>query len=109
MRGAQGGCRTTRTVENNVQNSYEIKPFRIDIPQADLDDLRDRLDRVKWAEELPDVGWDYGVPVTYVQELVAYWRNGYDWRVWETILNAHPQFTTEIDGQNIYFLHVKSP
>jgi epoxide hydrolase len=92
-----------------MQNANEIQPFRIDIPQAELDDLRDRLDRVRWTEELSDVGWDYGVPVAYVKELVEYWRNDYDWRQWEAKLNQYPQFTTEIDGQNIHFLHVKSP
>jgi pimeloyl-ACP methyl ester carboxylesterase len=96
-------------MEHKMQYMNQIRPFRIDIPQAELDDLRDRLDRVRWAEELPDVGWDYGVPVGYVKKLVEYWRNGYDWRAWEAKLNHYPQFTTEIDGQNIHFLHVKSP
>ena len=92
-----------------IQNTNEVRPFRIDIPQADLDDLAQRLDRVRWAQELPGVGWDYGVPVAYVKELVAYWRTGYDWRAWEATLNQYPQFTTEIDGQRIHFLHVRSP
>jgi epoxide hydrolase len=87
----------------------EIRPFRIDIPQAALDDLRGRLARTRWADELPGVGWDYGVPLNYVQRLADYWRTGYDWRVWEAGLNRYPQFTTEIDGQNIHFLHVRSP
>jgi len=92
-----------------VSNTNEIQPFRIDIPQAELDDLHDRLNRVRWAEELPDAGWDYGVPVEFVKELVEYWRNGYDWRAWEAKLNTFPQFITEIDGQQIHFLHVRSP
>ena len=87
----------------------EIRPFRIDIPQADLDDLQDRLARTRWPDELPGVGWDYGVPLGYVKELAEYWRTGYDWRAWEARLNAYPQFTTTIDGQNIHFLHVRSP
>jgi pimeloyl-ACP methyl ester carboxylesterase len=87
----------------------EIKPFRIDIPQADLDDLHDRLDRTRWPDQIPDTGWDYGVPVAYVRRLAEYWRHEYDWRAWEAALNAHPQFITEIDGQNIHFLHVRSP
>lgn len=86
-----------------------IRPFRIAIPQADLDDLKDRLARTRWPDELPGVGWDYGVPLEYVKELAAYWRTGYDWRAWEAKLNAYPQFTTTIDGQNIHFLHVRSP
>jgi len=86
-----------------------IQPFRIAIPQADLDDLHARLARTRWPDELPGVGWDYGLPLSYVQRLAEYWRNGYDWRAWEAKLNAYPQFTTEIDGQNIHFLHVRSP
>jgi len=91
------------------QHTNEVRPYRIDIPQAELDDLCDRLDRVRWAQELPGVDWDYGVPGAYVKELVAYWRTGYDWRAWEAKLNQYPQFTTQIDGQNLHFLHVPSP
>jgi pimeloyl-ACP methyl ester carboxylesterase len=87
----------------------EIRPFRIDTPQADLDDLQERLARTRWPDELPGVGWSYGVPLYYVKELAEYWRTGYDWREWEARLNEFPQFTTEIDGQNIHFLHVRSP
>ncbi len=82
--------------------------FRIDVPQRDLDDLYDRLDRTRWPQELPDAGWDYGVPGAYVRELADYWRHGYDWRRWEARLNEHPQFTTTIDGQRVHFLHVRS-
>ncbi|WP_433434800.1 epoxide hydrolase family protein [Nonomuraea sp. CA-141351] len=87
----------------------EISPFRIDIPQPALDDLHDRLARTLWPDELPGVGWSYGIPVSYVQRLAEYWRSGYDWRKHEAALNEYPQFTTEIDGQNIHFLHVRSP
>ena len=98
----------------------EIRPFRIDIPQADLDDLMSagshplgqraaaRGARRSGQRPVPP-GWEYGVPLDYVKELVEYWRNGYDWRAWEAKLNGYPQFTTEIDGQNIHFLHVRSP
>src|ERR671913_550683 len=92
-----------------MENTSEIRPFTIDIPQADLDDLRDRLARTRWAADLPDVGWSRGVPVSYLKGLAEYWRDGYDWRVHERELNRYPQFTTEIDGQNIHFLHVRSP
>ncbi|WP_328370285.1 epoxide hydrolase [Streptomyces sp. NBC_00457] len=85
-----------------------ITPFRIDIPQSQLDDLYDRLDRTRWPDELPGVGWEYGIPLDYVKELAHYWRHSYDWRVHETRLNSFPQFTTEIDGQNVHFLHVRS-
>ncbi|MFB4275048.1 epoxide hydrolase family protein [Nonomuraea sp. MTCD27] len=86
----------------------EIKPFHIDIPQADLDDLRDRLRRTRWAAQLPG-GWSRGVPVAYLRELAGYWADGFDWRAQEARLNAFPQFTTRIDGQTIHFLHVRSP
>ncbi|MDI2125565.1 epoxide hydrolase family protein [Yinghuangia seranimata] len=85
-----------------------ITPFRIDIPQADLDELHDRLARTRWPDELPDAGWDYGIPLARVKSLAEYWRTGYDWRKWEARLNELPQFTTEIDGQNIHFVHVRS-
>jgi pimeloyl-ACP methyl ester carboxylesterase len=87
----------------------EVRPFRIEVPQADLDDLRDRLARTRWPDELPDAGWDYGAPLGYLRELAEYWRTSYDWRAQEARINAFPQFTTTIDGQNIHFLHVRSP
>jgi hypothetical protein len=86
-----------------------IQPFTIAILQADLDDLGDRLTRTRWPSELPGVGWSRGVPLDYLKDLVAYWRTSYDWRTHEARLNAFPQFTTTIDGQNIHFLHVRSP
>ncbi|MEV0680130.1 epoxide hydrolase family protein [Actinosynnema sp. NPDC050436] len=86
-----------------------IRPFRIDIPQARLDDLHARLANTRWPDELPGVGWSRGVPVGYLKELAEYWRTGYDWRTCEAELNQHPQFITTIDGQNIHFLHVRSP
>ncbi|WP_203664898.1 epoxide hydrolase family protein [Actinocatenispora rupis] len=85
-----------------------MNPFRIDVPQADLDDLHDRLARTRWPDELPGVGWSYGVPTSYARRLAEHWRTRYDWRAHEAALNAFPQFTTEIDGQNIHFLHVRS-
>ncbi|AUX25414.1 epoxide hydrolase [Sorangium cellulosum] len=86
----------------------EIRPFRLDTPQAALDDLRDRLARTRWPDELPCGGWSYGVPLAYMKELAAYWRTAYDFRRYEAQLNALPQLTTTIDGQRIHFLHVRS-
>src|SRR5487761_239111 len=86
-----------------------LRPFRIDIPQAALDDLRDRLARTRWPDQLPGTGWDYGIPLDYVKELAGYWATGYDWRAAERGRNEVPQFTTAIDGQNVHFLHVRSP
>jgi len=87
----------------------DIKPFRIDIPQAELDELNRRLDATRWPDELPGVDWRYGVPLGYLKELADHWRNTYDWRAHEKQLNDLPQYTTEVDGQNIHFLHVRSP
>jgi microsomal epoxide hydrolase len=86
-----------------------IRPFHIEIPQAQLDDLHDRLARTRWPDELPGVGWAYGVPLNYLRELAEYWRTEYDWRRHEARLNEFSQFTTEIDGQNVHFMHVRSP
>jgi hypothetical protein len=85
-----------------------ITPYTIAIPQADLDDLKARLARVRWSNELPGVGTSYGVPLSPIKRLARYWLEDYDWRIWEAKLNAYPQFTTTIDGQNIYFLHIRS-
>lgn len=85
-----------------------IRPFRIDVPQSDLDDLRSRLERTRWPDELPDAQ-DRGVRLASVMELADHWRIRYDWRQTEARLNAYPQFMTEIDGQTIHFLHVRSP
>ena len=87
----------------------QIQPFTINIPQTTLDDLHDRLARTRWPNELPNVGWSRGVALGYLQELADYWQTQYDWRKHEARLNQFPQFTTEIDGQNIHFLHVRSP
>ncbi|MFD8249459.1 epoxide hydrolase family protein [Nocardia sp. NPDC059691] len=86
-----------------------IRPFRIEIPQSDLDDLHDRLARTRWAAQLPGTGWDRGVPVDYLRELAEYWRTGFDWRAQEAALNEFPQFKTHIDGLDVHFLHVRSP
>jgi epoxide hydrolase len=87
----------------------EIRPFRIDIPSSDLDDLRERLARTRYPEQLPGDAWQKGAPVDYLREWAEYWRDSYDWRAQEKLLNERPQFLTEIDGQTIHFLHVVSP
>jgi epoxide hydrolase len=90
-------------------SNTQIRPFRVEVPQADLDDLRDRLARTRWPDELSGVGWSYGVPLAYLKELAEYWLTSYDWRKQEAVLNEFPQFTTTIDGANVHFLHVRSP
>jgi pimeloyl-ACP methyl ester carboxylesterase len=96
------------TTPDSTPDSAAIRPFRIDIPQADVDDLRDRLRRTRWGGEIPGLGWSRGVPVDYLRQLVAYWADGYDWRAQEARLNELPQFRTEIDGQPFHFAHVRS-
>ena len=86
-----------------------IRPFRVDVPQADLDDLGERLARTRWPAEPAGTGWTRGVPVDYLRELTEYWRTTYDWREHEARLNKFPQFTTVVDGANLHFLHVRSP
>jgi pimeloyl-ACP methyl ester carboxylesterase len=88
--------------------STQISPFRIEIPQAALDDLRDRLARAQWPDELPGVGDSYGQPGSRIRALARYWLEDFDWRATEARLNSYPQFTTEIDGEHIHFLHVRS-
>jgi epoxide hydrolase len=83
-------------------------PFRLDIADDVLDDLRDRLARTRWPAPMPGSGWSRGVDQAYLRELAGYWRDGYDWRAQEAELNTLPQFTTTIDGANVHFLHVRS-
>ena len=86
----------------------DIQPFRIEIRQDDVDYLGRRLASARWPGELPGVDWTRGVPLAYLKELAGYWRARYDWRAAEARLNSYPQFVTEIDGQRIHFLHVRS-
>ncbi|NBE82748.1 alpha/beta fold hydrolase [Micromonospora sp. NEAU-HG-1] len=89
--------------------SEQITPFRIEISQDRLDDLRQRLAATRWPDESPATGWEAGVPQGYLKDLADYWGTDYDWRAHEARLNEFPQFTTEIDGQTVHFLHVRSP
>jgi pimeloyl-ACP methyl ester carboxylesterase len=92
-----------------MSTGTQIRSFRIDIPQADLDDLKLRLRHTRWPSELPGTGWSRGVPLDYLKALVAYWADGFDWRAQEAQLNDVPQFMTTIDGQGIHFFHAPSP
>jgi pimeloyl-ACP methyl ester carboxylesterase len=86
-----------------------MTPFRISFPQRDLDDLNARLDRTRWPDQLPGVGWSYGIPLDRLRDLAHYWRHEYDWRAAEAGLNQWPQFTTVIDGATVHFAHIRSP
>lgn len=89
--------------------SDAIQPFHIETPQADLDDLKRRLRAARFpeAETVPD--WSQGIPLAYIKELVTHWADAHDWRACEAQLNALPQFTTDLDGLDIHFLHIRSP
>lgn len=89
--------------------SGDVEPFEIRVPDAVLADLRSRLAHARIPEQVPGTGWDDGVPSGYLAELVAYWRDGYDWRTHEARLNRLAQFRTRIDGVAIHFVHARSP
>jgi pimeloyl-ACP methyl ester carboxylesterase len=90
----------------NTQNT-EITPFTATIDQADLDDLRRRLDHTRFAPAAPGDSWDYGTPASYLRDMVERWKS-FDWREVEARINAVPNFLTEVDGQTIHFVHVRS-
>ena len=87
----------------------EILPFRIEVAESELVDLRRRLRQTRWPEHEPVADWSQGVPLAYLRGLCEYWADGYDWRPAEARLNALPQFQTDIDGIRIVFAHVRSP
>ncbi len=86
-----------------------MNPFRIHAEDNALADLRDRLARTRWPDQLDGAAWDYGAELRYVKELCEYWRTQFDWRKQEALLNQFPQFTTEANGLRIHFIHQRSP
>ncbi len=102
-------ARLPGTGDRDVGMSAEVTTFRIEIPDADLDDLRERLRRTRWPDPETVDDWSQGTPLAYVRDLCEYWREHYDWRATEVRLNAFPQFRTEIDGLDIHFIHARSP
>ena len=93
----------------NTTASTDIRPFRVEVPQADLDDLMERLARTRLPQPAPADDWSYGTPNAYLRDAVERWRTAWDWRAEEARINAVPHFTTEIEGQRIHFIHVRSP
>ena len=91
-----------------VTEAPHIQSFRVEVPDDDLDDLRHRLARARWPSQAPEPGWEQGTDLAYLRELVAYWRDGFDWRAQERRLNRLDHFLTEIDGQRIHFVHARS-
>ncbi|MEV8378855.1 epoxide hydrolase [Kribbella sp. NPDC056861] len=92
-----------------MTNQSEIQPFRIEIAQSEIDDLRNRLAGTRWPATPRVDDWSRGVPVAYLRELAGYWVDGFDWRAQEAALNEIPQYLTEINGQRIHFFHQRSP
>jgi pimeloyl-ACP methyl ester carboxylesterase len=85
----------------------DIHPFVVDVPQATLDDLRERLTRTRWPDEVEDAGWDYGTNLAYLRDVVQYWRDGFDWRTQERAINALPHFRVDVDGLGIHVIHAR--
>jgi pimeloyl-ACP methyl ester carboxylesterase len=85
-----------------------ISPFTIAIPEAAIDDLKQRLALARFPQAVSD-DWAHGQKPSFIRDLTQQWRDSFDWRAWERRLNAYPQFLTEIDGQTIHFLHIRSP
>ena len=86
-----------------------IQPFKIDISQSTLNNLRERLARTRWPDEVEEAGWSYGTNLDYLKSLVAYWQHEYDWRKQEATLNRYTQFRTDLDGLSFHFLVLVSP
>ncbi|MFZ0140814.1 MAG: epoxide hydrolase family protein [Aeromicrobium sp.] len=93
--------------KETVMTTTDIRPFTVEIPQSELDDLQRRLEHTRFAPAAPGDSWDYGTPTSYLRDMVDRWKN-FDWRAVEGRINAHPNFRTEVDGQTIHFVHVRS-
>ena len=84
-----------------------VTPFKVEVPDATLQDLKERLDRTRWPDEIPGSNWDYGTNLDYLKELVEYWRTRFDWRSQERLINSFSHFKTDVDGMGIHFIHEK--
>src|SRR5439155_10335269 len=93
----------------NPRQEVSMEPFRIDVPDGVLADLKERLGRTRYPDEIEGSGWDYGTDLSYLRELVQYWRDGFDWRAAEAALNRLPHFRTDVDDLGIHFIHARSP
>jgi pimeloyl-ACP methyl ester carboxylesterase len=85
----------------------DVRPYTVAVPEEVLEDLRQRLARTRWPDEVEGAGWDYGANLAYMQELVEYWRTRFDWRAQERAINAFPHFRADVDGTGVHFIHVR--
>ena len=101
---------TSATPQGNKQvtDKNAIRPFHVNVPEAELADLRQRLAQTRLPEKETVTDYSQGVPLRTVQQLLSHWQTHYDWRKCEARLNALPNFITEIDGLDIHFIHVRS-
>ena len=90
-------------------NAEEIRSFDISVPGEVLTDLKDRLARTRLPDQIPETGWDYGMNREYLEELIEYWKDEFDWRDQEEKLNGFDHFKTAIDGLDVHFIHERSP
>jgi pimeloyl-ACP methyl ester carboxylesterase len=90
-----------------LSNPHMIQPFTVNVPQETLDDLKLRLRNTRWPDELDDSGWQYGTNLSYMKDLTHYWINDFNWRTVEKEVNSYPNYTADIDGYRIHFLHIK--
>lgn len=95
--------------ENAADDAEAVRPFTIDVPDEVLADLRERLARTRLPDDLPGTAWDYGTDREYLEELLAYWRDEFDWRSQEWLLNGFDHFKTDVDGLDVHFIHQRSP
>lgn len=109
LAGAGVVAGTGMSAQGRQAGDTAVRPFTIEVPDATLKDLQDRLARARFPDQLVGAGWTYGMSLEYLQQLVKYWREQYDWRDQERRLNTMPQFKTNIDGLDIHFVHRRSP
>jgi len=96
------------TAVNAQEADTAIRPYTIQVPDADIEDLKARLALTRIPDQIPDTGWDYGTDMAYLRELIDYWRNDFDWREQESALKEFDQFVTQIDGVDVHFIHQRS-
>ena len=85
----------------------DVTPYTVAVDEEVLEDLRHRLARTRWPDEVEGAGWDYGTNLGYMRELVEYWRTRFDWRAQERALNAFPHFRAVVDGNGVHFVHAR--